>query len=135
MVFLRSLRASRFPWHHVRGRRPRTADLKVCGYTWDRGGPTAERGIAEDLRQNVESRRTYGRTWDRGGPTVTAVAVVFRNPTRSAGPSGPADKRYWQPGNFRLSSLVCQLNEPAVTRYSPTNQNVQSSTGSTAMLV
>src|SRR6185436_10248765 len=89
----------------------------------------------EGLRLHVGSRRTHGRTWDRGGPTVTAVAVVFRNPTRSAGPSGPADKNYWQPGNLRLSSLVCQLNEPAVSRYSPTNQNVQSSTGSTAMLV
>ena len=42
---------------------------------------------------------------------------------------------YLQPENFILAIRVFQLKTPVIGRYSLANQNVQSSTGSTATLV
>jgi len=40
-----------------------------------------------------------------------------------------------QPGNLNEAMRVCQLNEPSDGRYSLEYQNVQSSTGSTLILL
>ena len=43
--------------------------------------------------------------------------------------------RYWQLGNLNDANRVCQLNVPFDAMYSFAYQNVQSSTGSSAMLL
>ena len=47
----------------------------------------------------------------------------------------PALLPYWQLGNLNDASRVCQLNVPLEAMYSLAYQNVQSSTGSSAMLL
>jgi len=42
---------------------------------------------------------------------------------------------YWQVGNLKDASRVCQLNVPFEAMYSFAYQNVQSSDGSSAMLL